>query len=98
VDNSLTFPILDYRLAEAIDIEADWDAESLEPAEATYHLGEILSRIGRVSDSRVYLERSVALNPDFDKPLVRLAAMAESDGNAEEAVRLLERATGTFWR
>jgi tetratricopeptide (TPR) repeat protein len=93
VDNSLTLPALDYRLSGEIEVEADWEAEDLPESEALYHLGEVLSRVDRDAEARQYLERSLAMNPDFARPLVRLAAMAETDGDMETAVGLLEQAT-----
>jgi hypothetical protein len=64
-NKSLTFPIVDYGLDRRIVIADDWESWELPPEEALYHLSELLTRVGRTTDSRRYLEKAIAADPAF---------------------------------
>ncbi len=63
--DALTFPIVDYGLGRRIVIGDDWESRTLSPSEALYHLSDLLTRVGRTTDSRRYLEEAIAADPAF---------------------------------
>ena len=92
VRNSVTLPALDYRLEVRLEDAGRWNAEDISEAEANYHLGELLSRVDRVDDARVYLEAAIDQAPNMVQPVTRIGILYEMEGDVDTAFEYFERA------
>ena len=69
--NSVTLAAIDYPLEVRLEDAGRWNAEDISEAEANYHLGELLFRVNRVDDARVYLEAAMDQAPNMVEPVTR---------------------------
>ncbi|HJO05129.1 MAG TPA: tetratricopeptide repeat protein [Acidobacteriota bacterium] len=80
----------------------EWEAaaEALDATElampgfppAAFYRGELCYRLGRLEVARRHVERAAEAAPDWDRPLLSAAVLAEEDEDPEAAVRWLRAA------
>lgn len=70
------------------DFEEVWaDEESSLRADAAYHNGLALDRLGRTTDAEAWLERAVALDPKLGAALLYVGMLRERRGDLQGAGR-----------
>ena len=92
VRNSVTLPAIDYPLEVRLEDAGRWNAEDISEAEANYHLGELLFRVNRVDDARVYLEAAMDQAPNMVEPVTGMGVLYEMEGDVDTAFEYFERA------
>ena len=91
VRNSVTLPAIDYPLEVRLEDAGRWNAEDISEAEANYHLGELLFRVNRVDDARVYLEAAMDQAPNMVEPVTGMGVLYEMEGDVDTAFEYFER-------
>ena len=86
------FPVLTVTFKKQLTFEKDMTSEVLSDAQSQYYEGDLLFRLGQLSEAKVFLEKSIALDSKLSESQVSLGVVRMAERQEAEAEKLFKSA------